>query len=70
MAIPYPDVAKAKNDLATYITAHYSVTWAIAKVVADYKLYRFTNSGNAWIDNIVDAYHSHQNRGDRHIHLF
>ncbi len=48
-----PDVMKAKSDLASYIMAGWSVTWAVGKVCGDYRLWNYTGRGNAWIDDIV-----------------
>jgi hypothetical protein len=64
-----PDVAKAKKDLATYLMADYSVTWAIAKVVADYRLFNWKGKGNAWVDDICNVYYGNFNRGDKHQYI-
>jgi hypothetical protein len=65
----FPDVAKAKKDLATYIMADYSPEWAICKVVADYRLWHWKDCGNAWVDNTMKIYESVRPPHSRHLYI-
>jgi hypothetical protein len=60
-------ISKIKSDFQTYIEAGFNLTWIIARIVADYRLWNHRNE-DVFIDGIMEVYSRLPDR-TKHIYM-